>query len=411
MSDTISIASLPAPVFLTDADGLNPNLILADMISAFESASGRTLYPAQVERLLINLYAYRESLVRAAIQYTGQQNLLAYASYPAIDYLGQLVGVTRLTGQAATVTLLFTLTGALTVPFTIAAGTQVGTSDGNFVFLTNAELTIPIGSTTGSIQATCTATGPAANGYLSGQVNVLIGGNALVASVANTDTSGVAPETVGSEVETDDHMRARIQAAPNAFSTAGPSGAYRYFALSADPTIIDAEVESPSPGTVAVYVLCGPITVQPSPSPNSTGIPSSTILNEVGNALNATTVRPLCDTVDVYAVTEVDYTITATVTLFDNVDATSSEAACQAAAAQLAIDLASTVQNDLVPSQWVSALSVSGVYEAVVTIAANIGGTAVTPQSDGRVVLTAGQWANCTAINITYATGAEPEYP
>ena len=124
-----------------------------------------------------------------------------------------------------------------------------------------------------------------------------------------------------------------------------------------------------------------------------------------------TTVRPLCDTVDVYAVTEVDYTITATVTLFDNADPTSSEAACQAAAAQLAIDLASTVGNDIVPSQWVSALSVSGVYEAVVTIAANIGGTPVTPQSDGRVVLTAGQWANCTAININYATGAEPEYP
>ena len=49
------ISSLPAPVFVNDADGTDPNLILADMIASFESSSGRTLQPAQVERLLIDL--------------------------------------------------------------------------------------------------------------------------------------------------------------------------------------------------------------------------------------------------------------------------------------------------------------------------------------------------------------------
>ncbi len=396
--------SLPAPVFLTDADGLNPNLILADMIAAFQSASGRTLYPAQVERLLINLYAYRESLVRAAIQYTGQQNLLAYASYPVIDYLGQLVGVTRLAGVAATCTLQFTLTAALTVSYTVAAGTEVGTSDGNFIFATSSALAIPAGSTTGSVQAACTTTGSAANGYLPGQVDVLIGGDALIASVANTTTTAG-----GSEIETDDHLRARIQAAPNQYSTAGPSGAYRFYALGADPTIIDAEVVSPSPGTVDVYVLTGPITVQPGPSPNPIGIASSAVIAEVVTALNASTVRPLCDTVNVYPVTEVDYAVTATLTLFSDADPSSTETAAYIAAQQLAVNVASSVQNDIVASQWVSALSVSGVYEATVAIAANIGGVAVAPQPDGRIVLTNGQWANCTAINLTYQTGSETE--
>lgn len=64
--------TLPTPAFVADADGLDPNLILSDMIAAFQAAAGRTLYPAQVERLLINLYAYRESLVRNAIQYAGE---------------------------------------------------------------------------------------------------------------------------------------------------------------------------------------------------------------------------------------------------------------------------------------------------------------------------------------------------
>lgn len=403
MSGT-SISSLPPPVFLSDADGLDPNLILSDMITMFETVTGRTLYPAQVERLLINLYAYREALIRNAIQYTGQQNLLAFSSYPMIDYLGQLLGVSRLASVAATCTLQFTLTGALTVPFTVDAGTQVGTSDGNFVFATNSALIIPTGSTTGNAAATCTTTGSAANGYLSGQVEVLLGANALIESVENTNTS-----EGGSDTETDDHLRTRIQAAPNQFSTAGPGGAYRYWAISADPSIIDAQVTTPNPGSVAVYVLTGPITVQPAASPNSVGIASSTVLGEVTTILNSATIRPLTDTVSVSAATEVDYTVTATVTLFANASPAATETACQAAAVQLAINLASSVQNDIVPSQWVAALSVSGVYEAVVTLAAKINGVSQDPQSDGRFVLTAGQWANCTAIGITYQTGSENE--
>src|SRR5271163_234797 len=145
------IPSLPPPVFVNDADGLNPNLILADMIAEFEAAAGRTLYPAQVERLLINLYAYRESLVRNAIQYAAEQNLLAFASFPMLDYLGQLLGVTRLASQPAVTTLLFTLANALTVAFTIAAGTLAGTNDGQFNFATSATVSIAAGAMTASV--------------------------------------------------------------------------------------------------------------------------------------------------------------------------------------------------------------------------------------------------------------------
>ena len=49
------------------------------MIASFQALAGRTLYPAQVERLLIDLYAYRESLVRNAIQYAAMQCLVAFA--------------------------------------------------------------------------------------------------------------------------------------------------------------------------------------------------------------------------------------------------------------------------------------------------------------------------------------------
>jgi phage-related baseplate assembly protein len=383
------IPSLPPPVFVNDADGLNPNLILADMIAEFEAASGRTLQPAQVERLLINLYAYRESLVRNAIQYAGEQNLLAFATFPMIDYLGQLLSVTRLAAQPAVTTIQFTLANALTVPFTIAAGTLVGTSDGQFAFATNATLIVAAGATTSSVTAAATAPGAGANGYLAGQVNVQLNPNALIAGVTNTSTT-----TGGSSPETDDHLRMRIQAAPNQFSVAGPIGAYRFFATGADPSIVDAQIVSPAPGSVNVYVLTGPVTVQPSPTPNSAGVANSALLAKVAAALNADTVRPLTDTVNVLAVTEVDYQIAATVTLYSDVDPTATIAAASTAVQELALELAAKIQRDIVPSQIVAALSVAGVYGVTLT-------------SPALIPLTAGQWANCTMIALTAAFSTE----
>src|SRR5260370_1101641 len=210
------IPALPPPIFVNDVDGLDPNNILADMIAEFESASGRILQPAQVERVLLNVYACRESLVRNAIQFAAEQNLLAFASFPMIDYLGQLLSVSGPASQPAVTTIQFPLTSALTVPFLIAAGTLIGTNDGHFAFATSARITIPAGVTTASVAATATAPGAAANGYLPGQVNVQLSPSALIASATNTATTAG-----GSAPETDDHMRTRIQATPNQFSDDG----------------------------------------------------------------------------------------------------------------------------------------------------------------------------------------------
>jgi len=383
------IPSLPPPIFVNDGDGLDANKILADMIAEFEAASGRTLQPAQVERLLINLYAYRESLVRNAIQFAAEQNLLAFASFPMIDYLGQLLSVSRLPSQPAATTLQFTLTGALTVPFTIAAGTLIGTNDGHFAFATSARVTLAAGVTTASVAATATVPGAGANGYLPGQVNVQLNPSALIASATNTTTTAG-----GSAPETDDHLRTRIQAAPNRFSVGGPVGAYRFFAISADPSIIDAQIISPAPGIVNAYVLTGPVSVQPAAAPNNAGVASGLLLAKVAAALNADSVRPLTDTVNALAVTEIDYQISATVTLYSDADPTATIAAASAAAQELALELAAKIQRDIVPSQVIAALSVAGVYG--VTLTAPV-----------LTTLNAGQWANCTAITLTAAFASE----
>jgi phage-related baseplate assembly protein len=239
---------------------------------------------------------------------------------------------------------------------------------------------------TGAIPAIATVPGVGTDGYLAGQINVQLNPSVLIGAVTNTTVSGG-----GASPETDEHLRARIQAAPNRFSVAGPEGSYRYFTLSVDPSVADAQITSPAPGQVNVYVLTGPITVQPGPSPNPLGIASAGLLAKVTAALNADNVRPLTDTVNAIAVAEVDYQIAGTVTLYADADPASTMAAANTAAQEYAIALASRIQRDIVPSQIIEALSVAGVYQVALTAPA-------------YSQLQPGQWTNCIAITLSQAT-------
>ena len=55
--------------------------------------------------------------------------------------------------------------------------------------------------------------------------------------------------------ESDDRLRYRCQLSLEGFSTAGPVGAYRYYALSSSVKVKSVDVASPSPGVVQVTVL------------------------------------------------------------------------------------------------------------------------------------------------------------
>jgi len=250
-------------------------------------------------------------------------------------------------------------------------------------------VTISPGATSATVNAAATVAGAGGNGFLPGQINVLLNPSGLLSGASNTSTS-----SGGSAPETDDHLRSRIQAAPNQFSSAGPAGAYRFFALSVDPSIADVQVVSPAPGTVNVYLLTGPIAVQPAASPNAIAIAGPALLGRVQTALDSDTVRPLTDTVVTSAVSEIDYQINAIVTLYSDADPGLTMGAAATAIQQFAIDLASKIQKDIVPSQIIAALSVRGVYE-------------VTLNSPVYTQLTAGQWANCTSITLAQAVSSE----
>ena len=71
----------------------------------------------------------------------------------------------------------------------------------------------------------------------------------------NLDHLGALFATARQEGESDDRFRRRIQLAPEAFSVAGPEGAYQYHALTVAPWARDVSAISPRPGVVRVTVL------------------------------------------------------------------------------------------------------------------------------------------------------------
>lgn len=274
---------LPMPSFVVR----DTAAITAELIAQYESLTGKTLYPAQIERVLIDLIAYRESLLRVALQDAALQNLVRYARAPMLDHLGENVGTVRTLG------------------------------------------------------------------------------------------------------EDDEAYRARILLAPAQFAATGSAAAYRYWAMSADASIIDVAVESPTGGTVDLHPLVRTVDAQ---GIATIGLPSAALLAKVLAATNNDTVRPVCDTVAVLPPIAVPYDINAQLTLYTSADDISTISAASAALESYAAQLRGSLGNDIVRNQIIGALqSVAGVYDVVL----------VSPAADR--ILALDEWANCTNVIVSKA--------
>ncbi len=329
---------MDAPIFIQT----NPDALTASMVASVEAVLGRTLYPAQIERLWIDIMAYREALVRQAIQYAAEQNLVDFATGDRLETLARLVRMSgRLSATSAQVDWSITLPSPAPTDTVIPAGFPAVAPDAAR-WSTTAPLVIPAGQTVGAVQAQSDATGPSGNGLPIGTSWAPLEGAATI--VSTTVSSG------GAEAETDDQLRARALLAPYGFSVAGPAQAYAYFARAANPEITDVSVVSGPGGTVSVHPLM------------TSGLPTQAVLDAVAAALSPDSVRPICDAVTVAAPTRVAYTLEANLTLYATADVAAAQAAAQAAGSAYLADRRAGLGRDLVGSQAIKALGVSGVY-------------------------------------------------
>ena len=278
-----------------DFSELTPSGIEEMVITAYEEASGQTVYPGDPVRLFLQSNAYIISLLAAFINETGNQQYLAHARGPHQDLIGALVDTARLPASPSRTVLRFSTAEPLGWPVLIPQGTRANAGDGDtgLTFATDETATIPAGERSVDVAATCLRAGAHANGLVPGQINRLVDPLAYVDAVRNTETT-----RLGANVEDDASYRARIRLAPERFSVAGPSGAYRYHALSAHQGIADVAVYAPVPGTVDVR-----------PVMDGGELPPKSVLELVRERLSADGVRPLTDTVIVAAPEPVEYAV------------------------------------------------------------------------------------------------------
>ncbi|KKI46745.1 baseplate protein [Obesumbacterium proteus] len=361
----------------------DPAEITAEIIAQYEEQAGKKLYPAQIERLFIDQIAWRETLLRIAVQEAAKQNLVAYATAPALDYLGELVGVHRLPAHPAQTTLRFSVNSAQSINCLIPLGTRACATD-SMIFLTDADVVLPAGKLAVDVTATCILDGESGNHWQPAQISTLLDdiGEVDFSVVNSTESTG------GSDEESDVQLRERITLAPESFSNAGSYGAYRFHTYSVHPSIVDVAVKGPSeglePGCVEVYPLV------------KDGMPSPELLAEVAMKVNAEKIRPLTDSVSVKSPTQVEYAITALLTLYTSADRETTLAQAKQAAEEYASAIRSKLGNDIVPHQLVRVLQVSGVYNVEL----------VSPVDNVNRILAAHEWANCTAIDLS-VTGVE----
>ena len=354
--------------------------ILAQTIADYEARSGKTLQPAHIERLLINTYAYRETLARKAVNEAYRQQHPRFATGLMLDLCGDDVSTPRLQAQPALTTLRFRAALSGLEQIAVPKGTRVNAGQTGFVTTEAALLTAAQSSA--EVAAECTETGTVGNGWSVGQINSLAERlhPTIDVTVANTTVSAG-----GVEIEEDEAYRERVLLAPESFSVAGPVGAYQYWARQASPAVVDVHVANdtdgggqPIGGRVAVTVLA------------KDGLPNAELIGKIQAALSAEKRRPLCDTVVVKAPTAVDYTLDAELTLFTGTDPRTAKAAAEEAWVAYEAARRSRLGLDIVPLDIQTALKVAGVYNVVLH---NLPLTVVKPD----------QWARCTSTTIRIA--------
>jgi phage-related baseplate assembly protein len=406
----IELSQLPPPNVV---EPLDYEQILAAMLADLKTRD--PFFDALVESdpayKILEVAAFRELLMRQRVNDAGRSVMLAYATGSDLDHLGALMGVARLAGDdgsrpaEAVIETDGYLPGSL-IPSGYIRRRENGVLpplEVKFVpvaFLTPPpypmfNITVDVSGSTIILTGSPSQVGDFTPSGISDAIALHPGANALVEVIvngfggANIQYSHLENHTLllmgGRDAtdpyqESDSDFRRRIQLAPEAFSVAGPQGAYVFHALSAGPEVLDAYASSPEPGEVLVTIM----------SRFDSGEASSGLCNAVAQHLASDDIRPLTDHVTVQSVEVVDYEIVASIFTYPGPDPAPIIQAAQNALAAYISNIRK-IGRDISRSGIFAALHQPGVQRVALT----------EPSDD--VPISNLEVGNCTSITITLA--------
>ncbi|MFK5289009.1 baseplate J/gp47 family protein, partial [Glaesserella parasuis] len=224
--------------------------ILAETIAKYEQDTGKVLQPAHIERLIINVYAFREMLVRKGINEAFRQTFPQTATGIALDLCGETLGCHRLKDKSARCVLRFSVQGEHS-SILIPKGTQVAITDDLYFITLNDDVITPLISYV-EIEAECNKKGLIGNEWEIGRIKNL---RTSLNTTATLEVTNIDRPSGGLVEENDDDYRKRILAAPEAFSSCGSIAAYDYHVRAVSQDIADVNIATPKGGLVRITVL------------------------------------------------------------------------------------------------------------------------------------------------------------
>lgn len=218
------------------------------LVQYAEGLFGKSLYPAQYERLMLSVIEYKASLLAQRFNEAAKLNLAQCSDGLILEAIAEMAGVTKLAGAKGEDLLKIELNTTFTSDLTISKGLEILSKDEKFTFLTVEDCVISAGEKIGYVTIRAEEIGEAVNAYGAGDVNILVKPISYIESVTNIN--GVSG---GADEESRESLIKRILLAPESYSCAGSKNSYIFHTLSANAGIIDAQAESPQlPATVNI---------------------------------------------------------------------------------------------------------------------------------------------------------------
>lgn len=348
--------------------------IISEVIEDMEKGLNRSISVSDPIYLLALVFCKYLTLQRNYIDYAAKQNLVKYAVGEYLDNIGAFTETVRITDGYASTTLCFTISAALSYDLTIPAGTRACTAK-KIYFATDEAVVISAGETQATVTAYCTTSGTIGNDIPVGDVCYIVDIFSYFSSVSNTTIS-----SGGTAAESDEAFRERIVEAPEAYSVAGPIGAYEYLAKSVSSDISDVKVVAPAAGCVDIVVLLA-----------DGEAPGEELLEQVREVCSADDTRPLTDYVTTSAPEKVGYNID--ITYYINDDSGTTVESVQNSIAE-AVENYKTWQSEKLkrhidPTE-------------LIKLVKNAGADYVEVRSPNAVKLEYNQVANCESESVIY---------
>lgn len=273
-------------------------VVVTDLTQQYEELTGRTLLPSDPDKLFIQYVAGIIVQMRILVNYSANQNIPSRAIGENLDALGEMIyNVKRPQAEPAECLVRFVISAPQDTTVAVPKGTRVTDGGGSLVWYTAQDVAVPIGAIYADVNVICETVGTIGNGYSPGQINTLVDVDNVLfySSCANVETSHS-----GTERATDNEYYELMRAGLEAYSTAGPKGAYEYHAKRVSTSVADVCAINPidKPGYVNIFAIMADGTIADDGTKKA-----------IYDACNDDKVRPLTDIVEVLDPEIIDFDV------------------------------------------------------------------------------------------------------